>query len=68
MKLTASRIRPNAHGITGWALIVLGFVLGATGLAGPAMSGATVLGMVLLVAGGLLVASVLRIRSAGLAG
>lgn len=54
MSTPARRIRPNALGITGWALITAGTVIGTTGLA---LSGITILGGLLVVAGGYLVAS-----------
>ena len=54
MSTPAGRPRPNVLGIIGWALIVAGAVIGMTGLA---MSGITILGGLLVVAGGYLVAS-----------
>lgn len=54
---TTTRIRPNTRGITGWVLVVAGTILGATG---PALSGATLGGLILLTAGGMVLTQVLH--------
>ena len=54
MSTPAGRLRPSILGITGWALIATGAAIGTTGLA---LSGITLLGGLLVVAGGHLVAS-----------
>ncbi len=60
MNLSGSTFRPRARLAVGWVLLVLGTFIGATG---PAMSGATVFGGLLIVAGGALVVSVLHARA-----